>query len=164
MKADLVFLASDSMRGRLTGTPENRLAAEWIAARFDRLGLVPAGQDGSYFQTYDLVTASAGTDNAITIRGARSLDGGAPDPTGEAPGVDGLAATGRAGHAVGLGLAMTIGDLVPGHLSAQHLGTSLRRRLERYARAVARLGDDAHRRRVTSITLRFSALGSKIRP
>jgi hypothetical protein len=80
MKADLVFLASDSMRGRLTDTPENRLAAEWIAARFERLGLVPAGQDGSYYQTYDLVTASAGADNAITIRGAGSLDGGAPDP------------------------------------------------------------------------------------
>ena len=32
MKADLFFLASDSMRGRLTDTPENKLAAEWVAS------------------------------------------------------------------------------------------------------------------------------------
>ena len=37
LKADLFFLASDGMRGRLTGTPEYALAAEWIAARYARL-------------------------------------------------------------------------------------------------------------------------------
>ena len=43
LRADLFFLASDAMRGRLAGTPENKLAAEWIKARFERLGLKPAG-------------------------------------------------------------------------------------------------------------------------
>ena len=43
MKADLFFLASDEMRGRLVGTPENRLAAEFIKSRFERAGLAPAG-------------------------------------------------------------------------------------------------------------------------
>ena len=38
LKADLYFLASDAMRGRLTGTETYNVAAEWIAARYARLG------------------------------------------------------------------------------------------------------------------------------
>ena len=57
LKADLYFLASDAMRGRLTDTPENRLAAEWIASRFARLGLKPVGDNGTYFQAFTLATA-----------------------------------------------------------------------------------------------------------
>jgi hypothetical protein len=39
LSADLHFLASDEMRGRLTDTREYALAASWIEARFKRLGL-----------------------------------------------------------------------------------------------------------------------------
>jgi hypothetical protein len=49
LRADLFFLAGDGMRGRLTNTPENALAADWIKARFERLGLKPAGPNGSYY-------------------------------------------------------------------------------------------------------------------
>ncbi|HSC27411.1 MAG TPA: M28 family peptidase, partial [Vicinamibacterales bacterium] len=70
MKADLSFLASDSMRGRLTDTPENRIAAEWIALRFERLGLVPAGDGGSYYQPFTLLTAAMGDGNRVTFRGS----------------------------------------------------------------------------------------------
>jgi Zn-dependent M28 family amino/carboxypeptidase len=59
MRADLTFLASDAMRGRLTDTPENRLAAEWVAARFERLGLKPVGDANSFYQKYNLMTATA---------------------------------------------------------------------------------------------------------
>src|SRR5687767_12680960 len=69
MKADLFFLASDSMRGRLTDTPENRLAAEWIASRFERLGLTPIGDNNSYYYRYTLLTAAQGSDNVLTIGG-----------------------------------------------------------------------------------------------
>jgi hypothetical protein len=41
LRADLFFLASDPMRGRLTDTEENRAAAEFIKSRFERLGLKP---------------------------------------------------------------------------------------------------------------------------
>ncbi len=60
LRADLFFLASDEMRGRLTDTLTNRLAAEWIESRFERLGLAPAGGEGSYFHTYNLMTAALG--------------------------------------------------------------------------------------------------------
>ena len=42
LRADLFFLAGDSMRGRLTDTEENRAAADFIRSRFERLGLKPA--------------------------------------------------------------------------------------------------------------------------
>ncbi len=67
LKADLFFLASDAMRGRLTNTPEYKLAAEWIAARFARLGLQPLPADGSFFHGFDLVTARLGDGNRLQM-------------------------------------------------------------------------------------------------
>jgi hypothetical protein len=67
LKADLWFLAGDSFRGRLTGTPENDLASEFIAARFERLGLKPLGTGGSYFQRFHLVRAALGASNALEV-------------------------------------------------------------------------------------------------
>ncbi|MEX2260463.1 MAG: M28 family peptidase [Bryobacteraceae bacterium] len=67
LKADLFFLASDAMRGRLTNTPEYRLAAEWIASRFERLGLQPLSPDGSFFHRFDLVYARLGEGNSLHI-------------------------------------------------------------------------------------------------
>jgi Zn-dependent M28 family amino/carboxypeptidase len=64
IKADLFFLAGDHFRGRLTATPENELASEFIAARFERLGLKRAGAGGSYFQHFHLTTASLGPSNS----------------------------------------------------------------------------------------------------
>jgi hypothetical protein len=63
LRADLFFLASDAMKGRLTNTPENAIAAEWIKSRFERLGLEPAVP--GYFQTYDLMTVTLGSPNAM---------------------------------------------------------------------------------------------------
>jgi hypothetical protein len=70
LRADLFFLAGDGMRGRQTNTPENALAADWIKARFERLGLKPAGPNGSYYQPYNLMTATIGAENRIEVNGA----------------------------------------------------------------------------------------------
>src|SRR5689334_24969847 len=61
MRADLEFLAGDALRGRLTDTPENAIALEWMAARFKWLGLAPKGLNGTYFQTYGLSIGALGT-------------------------------------------------------------------------------------------------------
>jgi hypothetical protein len=58
LRADLFFIAGDSLRGRLTDTEENRATADFICSRFERMGLKPAGPNGSYFQPYDLMTAT----------------------------------------------------------------------------------------------------------
>ncbi len=69
LRADLHFLASDGMRGRLAGTPEAALAGDWIKSRFERLGLRPAGPDGSFVQPFDLMAFSLGEENALEVAG-----------------------------------------------------------------------------------------------
>jgi hypothetical protein len=76
LRADLTFLASDAMQGRLTDTVTNAVAAEFVASRFQRLDLTPAGPKGSYFQPYNLMTASLGATNALAITGGPTARSG----------------------------------------------------------------------------------------
>lgn len=74
MKADLEFLAGDGLRGRLTDTPENAIALDWVKARFQWLGLKPMGANGSYFLPYGLSIGALGNGtNELTVaRGGAS--------------------------------------------------------------------------------------------
>jgi Zn-dependent M28 family amino/carboxypeptidase len=65
LRADLFFHAGDAMRGRLTDTVENRATADYIRSRFERIGLKPAAAGSSYFQNYNLMTATLGEGNAL---------------------------------------------------------------------------------------------------
>jgi hypothetical protein len=56
LRADIYFLASDLMKGRNSTSPEDRIATEFIAAEFMRLGLKPMGDNGTFFQGMDIVT------------------------------------------------------------------------------------------------------------
>jgi hypothetical protein len=69
MKADLFFLAGDDMQGRLTNTPSNSLAGEFIKSRFERMGLKPAGLQGSFFQPYNLISSTLGDENVLEVAG-----------------------------------------------------------------------------------------------
>ncbi|MCD2258311.1 M28 family peptidase [Psychroserpens luteolus] len=51
IEEDVVFLASDELEGRQTGTDGEKAAAEYIAKRFENLGLTAKGTNG-YFQTF----------------------------------------------------------------------------------------------------------------
>jgi Zn-dependent M28 family amino/carboxypeptidase len=55
MDAHLRYLADDLLEGRGPGTRGGTLAAKYIAAQFEALGLEPAGPDGSFFQPVALV-------------------------------------------------------------------------------------------------------------
>jgi hypothetical protein len=55
VKADVTYLASDELKGRRAGTPEADRAAAWLAGRFEKLGLAPAGVNGSWYQTFDFI-------------------------------------------------------------------------------------------------------------
>ncbi len=55
MDAHLRFLASDLLEGRAPATRGGRLAAAYVAAQFQTLGLEPAGANGTYFQPVALV-------------------------------------------------------------------------------------------------------------
>jgi hypothetical protein len=67
MKADVYFLADDLTRGRLVGTPEYALAAEFVKSRFERLGLTPAGPGGTYFHSFNLMVATLGSEATNTL-------------------------------------------------------------------------------------------------
>ena len=56
LKADIYFLSSGDMAGRNAGSPEDRIATDYIAAEFLGLGLQPAGDDGTFFQNLDILT------------------------------------------------------------------------------------------------------------
>ena len=77
LRSDVAFLASDDMRGRLAGSRENRLAAAFIRARFERLGLSPAADDG-YLMPFDLIVPAMDADDAhaldIRVRGEAPAD------------------------------------------------------------------------------------------
>jgi hypothetical protein len=63
-------LADDAMEGRFTGTEGYRRAAEYVAERFEELGLEPAGDDGSFFQTVPLRQSELRTeDSSIELTG-----------------------------------------------------------------------------------------------
>ncbi len=54
LRRDLFTLASDSMRGREAGTHDEMRASAWLAERAREAGLLPAGDDGTYFQFFGL--------------------------------------------------------------------------------------------------------------
>lgn len=45
-------LTSKDYAGRLTGTPEYKACARWMASLFEKWGLNPAGKDGTYLQSF----------------------------------------------------------------------------------------------------------------
>jgi len=57
LKAAMTFLASDQMRGRETGSPENDLAALYIRSSLIQMGLKPLAQTGDYLQSIPLMTS-----------------------------------------------------------------------------------------------------------
>jgi Zn-dependent M28 family amino/carboxypeptidase len=60
MRAHLEFLADDALEGRRPGTRGGELAAKYIAAQFERLGLEPAGDSGTYYHQVPIITITPG--------------------------------------------------------------------------------------------------------
>ncbi|GMR23907.1 MAG: hypothetical protein BMS9Abin37_2383 [Acidobacteriota bacterium] len=52
LEAHVRYLASDELGGRGNGTDGLRLAARYVASEFEKLELSPAGESGTYFQTF----------------------------------------------------------------------------------------------------------------
>jgi hypothetical protein len=92
LRTRLYIFADDSMQGRLLATPGNVKAVEYIASEVKRLGLVPMGDNGTYFQAVNVIDRkydpagklvvggtefAAWTDFVLRDQGsgARSLDG-----------------------------------------------------------------------------------------
>lgn len=69
---DISYLAADMMEGRETGEPGEVLSAGYIAGRFHQLGLLPAGENNSYFQEFPFITKGKYVGkNFLSISGER---------------------------------------------------------------------------------------------
>jgi hypothetical protein len=69
LKTRLYIFADDSMRGRAAGTADNLRGAAYIARELERLGLEPAGDNGTYFQDVPLSSRTVAKDAGLTING-----------------------------------------------------------------------------------------------
>ncbi|MBX2891880.1 MAG: M20/M25/M40 family metallo-hydrolase [Saprospiraceae bacterium] len=52
LKKHVTYLASDKLKGRGTGTEEERKAAAYLAKQFKKIGLAPKGDNGTYFHHF----------------------------------------------------------------------------------------------------------------
>jgi hypothetical protein len=70
------FLASEDLDGRGDGSPGLETAAEYIAKQFRAAGLEPAGDAGTFFQRFEMITGlSVQPGNAVTLTsGSSTID------------------------------------------------------------------------------------------
>jgi hypothetical protein len=75
LRAHIRFLADDLLEGRGPATRGDRLAQAYIATQMERMGLEPAGPNGSWFQPFDIVGVDS-TSPATTQfkKGAESVE------------------------------------------------------------------------------------------
>jgi Zn-dependent M28 family amino/carboxypeptidase len=73
--AHVKFLADDLLEGRAPASRGSDLAMRYIATEYQRLGLEPAGDDGSWYQKLEIVGIKSEATASPTIR---SPGGGAP--------------------------------------------------------------------------------------
>jgi Zn-dependent M28 family amino/carboxypeptidase len=64
----LSYIASEKFNGRGNGTPELNMAAAYIADVFQKSGLQPAGDAGSFYQHFDIYSSRLGLNNDVRIR------------------------------------------------------------------------------------------------
>src|SRR5688572_14346649 len=76
IRAHMRFLADDLLEGRGTATRGYDIAARYVAARFEELGLEPAGTAGSYFQSVPMVqmTTVQSACSLTLLRGGRKVE------------------------------------------------------------------------------------------
>ena len=65
----LKIIADDSMMGRESGSKGDFMAADYVASEFKRLGLEPAGERGTYFQTVPFWKAAIDPSSQLTTQG-----------------------------------------------------------------------------------------------
>ncbi len=67
LKAHLSFLASDELEGRETAKRGQKLAARYIATEFEKFGLKPMGDSGTYFQKFRVKEQAMGKNSTISV-------------------------------------------------------------------------------------------------
>lgn len=66
------YLCRPELAGRITGSRGERLATAYVAAYLDNLGLVPAGDSGTYFQQFQFTSGVALGEGNLLVAGEQS--------------------------------------------------------------------------------------------
>ncbi len=62
------YLCRPQLQGRKTGTKGEQLATNYVALHFETLGLLPAGDNDTYFQEFEFISdVTAGSENSLTV-------------------------------------------------------------------------------------------------
>ncbi|MCC6164303.1 MAG: M28 family peptidase [Acidobacteria bacterium] len=77
LRADLTFIASDALEGRKTPSAGLDVAAAFIASRLERIGLTPAGDNGTFLQTLALTRRQLDEDGTSLTIGDQRFAAGA---------------------------------------------------------------------------------------
>lgn len=67
IRRDIFALGGDAMRGREAGTLDEMRATGWVAERAREAGLLPAGEDGTYFQWWSIRRTRLSENSRISI-------------------------------------------------------------------------------------------------
>jgi Peptidase family M28 len=116
LRARLFALAHDSMMGREPGQAGDYKATEYIAAEFKRLGLEPAGDEGSWFQVVPFFRRTADRNASLGVGAYTAVLG-----VDYAP-VPGVGARARPMNGAGAVYAGNIGDTTTWIDAAQATG------------------------------------------
>ena len=74
IKRDLYAMAGDAMRGREAGTPDEMRASIWVAEQLRAIGVKPVGDDGSYFQWFNMVRTRISTVSTNGTLGGQPIE------------------------------------------------------------------------------------------
>lgn len=69
------ILSADEMQGRAPATPGGEKAMQYIAEQYEKFGLQPGAEDGTWYQYFDILGITTTTPNTMTFRkGNQQLD------------------------------------------------------------------------------------------
>lgn len=74
LRRDVGAMASPSMRGREGGTTDELRASIWVAEQYRRIGLVPAGEDATFFQWFDMTRTRVSVTASRLVVGGQSMN------------------------------------------------------------------------------------------
>ncbi|HXT16615.1 MAG TPA: M28 family peptidase [Gemmatimonadaceae bacterium] len=72
LRRDMFAMAGDAMRGREAGTLDEMRATGWVAERAREAGLLPAGDDNTYFQWWPMRRSRLSENSQLSV-GGRTL-------------------------------------------------------------------------------------------
>ena len=73
LKRDMYAMAGDAMRGREAGTLDEMRASIWVADQMRSIGLKPMGEDGTYFQWWNMRRLRISTISSSVQVGGKAL-------------------------------------------------------------------------------------------